>query len=90
MTATDISRRVARIVQNLLGPEDSQPSAEADFVLGGAGQLDSVWALQLVVALENEFGISVEDIDVTPENFQDLSSLTRFVTRKIERVAGAS
>jgi acyl carrier protein len=49
-----------------------------------------VWALQLVVALEKEFGISVEDIDVTPENFQNLSSLTRFVTRKMERVAGAS
>jgi acyl carrier protein len=49
-----------------------------------------VWALQLVVALEREFGISVEDVDVTPENFQDLSSLTRFVMRKIERVAGTS
>jgi methoxymalonate biosynthesis acyl carrier protein len=90
VTASDISQRVARIVRSLLGPEDSQPSVDPEFVLDGSGQLDSVWALQLVVALEKEFGISVEDIDVTPENFQNISSLTRFVARKIERVTEAS
>lgn len=90
MTASDISQRVARIVRSLLGPEDSQPSVDPEVVLDGSGQLDSVWALQLVVALEKEFGISVEDIDVTPENFQNISSLTRFVARKIERVTEAS
>jgi methoxymalonate biosynthesis acyl carrier protein len=90
VTASDISQRVARIVRSLLGPEDSQPSVDPEVVLDGSGQLDSVWALQLVVALEKEFGISVEDIDVTPENFQNISSLTRFVARKIERVTEAS
>lgn len=86
---TDISNRIVRIVQSLLGSEDSSPSVATDFGLGGSAPVDSVWALQLVVALENEFGICVEDVDVTPENFQDLSSLTRFVARKIERAAGS-
>lgn len=78
----DISERIRQIVHALMDPGATHAVMHDDFVLGGEGQLDSVWALQLVVALEKEFGISVDDTDVTPENFQNLSSLTRFVKRK--------
>ena len=87
---SDISERIRSIVHGLMDPDAAHTPAPEEFDFSGEGPLDSVWALQLVVALEKEFGISVEDIDVTPENFQNLSSLTRFVMRKIERVAGAS
>jgi acyl carrier protein len=90
MSLTDISGRIGRIVQSLMDPEDAHTPVPEDFVLGGQGQLDSVWALQLVVALEKEFAISIDDTDVKPENFQDLSSLTQFVTRKLSGVGEPS
>ncbi len=88
MGSGDISERIARIVQRLTDPDGAQDAVSADFKLGAGGLMDSVWALQLVVALETEFAISVEDSDVKPENFQDLCAITQFVMRKIEGVQG--
>ena len=84
----DISGRVARIVQNLSDPEGIHGPAADDSVLGSGGEFDSVWALQLVLELEREFGIDIDDGDVCAENFQDLSCLTEFVTRKLRRLDG--
>jgi acyl carrier protein len=87
---TDISERVARIVQGLLDPEKLQSPVTDDFVLSGQENMDSVWALQLVIALEKEFAISIDDTDVKAENFQDISSVTRFVTQKLSCAETAS
>lgn len=45
---------------------------------------DSVSALQFILALEQEFGIVVEDEDICPANLRDLSSIERFVATKLE------
>ena len=90
MPLTDIAERIGRIVQRLMDPENTHAPVPEDFVLGDQGQLDSVWALQLVVALEKEFAISIDDGDVNAENFQDLPSLTQFVTRKLSNAEGTS
>ena len=88
MSLPDISRRVAKIVQNLNDPESILAPAADDSVLAMNGDFDSVWALQLVLEIEREFGIEIEDGDVRAENFQDLSSLTKFVTQKLLRSEG--
>lgn len=43
--------------------------------------LDSLDIINLVVALEEEYGISIDGEDVTPENFKNLETLERFLHR---------
>lgn len=58
---SDIEARVKRIVADQLGVEESQVTNEKSFVADlGADSLDTV---ELVMALEDEFGIEIPDED---------------------------
>ncbi len=46
--------------------------------------LDSTGFLELVLYLEESFGVSVEDAEMIPENLDSLDALDAFVTRKKE------
>jgi acyl carrier protein len=46
------------------------------------GIVDSHGVMELVGFLEERYGISVDDADLTPENFESLSSIQGFVERK--------
>jgi acyl carrier protein len=47
-----------------------------------AGIVDSTGILELISFLENEFSITVEDDELTPENLDSLERLSRFITQK--------
>lgn len=49
--------------------------------------VDSLFAIQLVGFVEQEFSISVEPTDLDINNFCSVSALTRFVKRKLVKVA---
>jgi len=88
MELREISHRVGKLVQRLIDPGAKDAGAAPDFVLGEDGSFDSVWALRLVLEIEKIFAISVNDEDVVPENFRDVTSLTKFVARKLSGVGG--
>jgi acyl carrier protein len=44
--------------------------------------VDSLSILDLVETLEAEFKITIEDLDVIPENFRTLQSVVRFVMER--------
>jgi acyl carrier protein len=48
-------------------------------LLGGI--LDSMSILRLVAFIEERFGISIEDQDLVPENFENIKALAAFVQR---------
>jgi acyl carrier protein len=50
---------------------------------GGLG-LDSIDALQLTVALEQRYGVSVEDPQEARQAFSTLGTLQHWLTRKLE------
>lgn len=64
--------------------EDIEPSdiEEEEPLFGNGLGLDSIDALELVVALEKEFGIIIPDEEVGQEAFASLSALTDFVMRE--------
>lgn len=51
-------------------------------LLGAQGILDSVAALELVLALETEFRILVTDEEICPANLRSLDAMVRFVSKK--------
>jgi acyl carrier protein len=46
--------------------------------------VDSVSLLELVVGLEEEFGIAVDDADFDVEHFKSVSALSAFVQSKLD------
>lgn len=53
-----------------------------DASLMGEGIVDSTGVLELVMFVEESFGIVVDDEEVLPENFDSVMALTAYVERK--------
>lgn len=49
------------------------------------GSVDSVTALKLIMEIEETFGITVQDDEIRPENFETFSGLVRFIEAKVGR-----
>lgn len=65
----------------LFGSEDALKRDDASFVEEGI--IDSTGILELVSFLEQEFGITVEDEDLVPENFDSINSAVSYLERKM-------
>lgn len=46
------------------------------------GVIDSLGVLEIVTFLQEEFSIEAQDDDLTPENFQSITSVARFVGQR--------
>lgn len=69
------------IADNILFSKDGYPYADdASFLENGI--IDSMNVLELVVFVEDHFGITVNDEDVVPENFDSLQSMSTYVRLK--------
>lgn len=85
MDRVEIEKRVLQLVRETV-PESGDLAG--DFVLlGEEGAFDSVTALELVLALEKEFGIVVSDDDIQPENLRNVGSIVNFVKTALSRPA---
>ena len=71
------------IAQNLLF-SDNGFEYDDDVSLLDEGIVDSMGVLELVLYLEETFGISVEDQDVTPDNFDSINKIVGYLHRKME------
>lgn len=49
-----------------------------------SGMIDSTGVLELVMFLEESFGIKVRDEDLVPENLDSIDRIDRFVSRKLK------
>jgi acyl carrier protein len=74
---------VKAVVVETLGVEDRADALDADTpLLGSLPELDSMAVLELVLELEQHFGITIEGEDVTADVFETLGSLAAFVDGK--------
>ena len=73
--------RIKRLIVNSLNLDGIQPETiDDDAPLFGEGLgLDSVDALELVVALEKEFGIKIKSQELGREVFSSVASLSQFI-----------
>ncbi len=79
--ALAVQSRIKRLIVESLHLEGIRPEMiEDDAPLFGEGLgLDSVDALELVVALEKEFGIKIKSQELGREVFSSVSSLSQFI-----------
>ena len=78
--------RIKRLIVESLNLEGMRPEMIADEApLFGEGLgLDSVDALELVVALEKEFGIRIKSQEIGREVFSSVSTLSEFIAGRTD------
>jgi acyl carrier protein len=82
-TATATLDDVRSVVVTVLGIEGRADTIDAATpLLGALPELDSMAVAELVVALEERFGIEIGDDEITGEMFETLGSLAAFVAGK--------
>ena len=78
--------QVKSIVVKTLGIEERAESLTKDTgLIDDIPEFDSMAALQVILAIEGHFGITVDSDDVTGDLFENISTLSRFVERHIRQ-----
>jgi acyl carrier protein len=75
---------VKNILSDVLSLREQKDSLKEDSVLlGNIPELDSMAVVNVITALEDHFGITVDDDEISARTFETLGSLTRFVEQKL-------
>jgi acyl carrier protein len=74
------------IADNILFSKKGYPYPDdASFLENGI--VDSTNILELVMFVEEEFGITTDDNDIIPDNFDSISKLSQFTRNKVNHVS---
>ena len=71
----DIERQLVDFVQTVT--TDTSITAETDLLMSDV--LDSLLLMDLVIVIENEFGITLSGEEIAPHNFRTLATLAHIV-----------
>lgn len=74
------------IVENFLFGDGQALKDDTSFMQEGI--IDSTGILELVFFLEENFGVSVEDDELVPENFDSLRSIVKYLEVKTASAPG--
>lgn len=67
-----------------LGDRKHQLGAESR-LLGSLAELDSMGVINLISAVEEHFGIVIDDDEISAKTFETLGSLATFIDCKLEK-----
>ncbi len=70
------------VLENFLFTDDDEQLRDNDSFLE-EGIVDSTGVLELVMFVEETFGIEVEDDEIVPENFDSVEQLAHYVQSKM-------
>jgi len=80
-----IGQTVERFIIEELILDNRPQKIEHDSPLFVQGILDSLSLLRLILYLEQQFGVTVEDGEVIPENFESINRIAEFLNRKMKK-----
>ena len=87
MTPNDMNQASVRIrryiMENFLYMRPDYQFTDDDALLG-KGIIDSIGVMELMAFVEEEFGVTVADTDITEENLGSVSAVCRYVASKRE------
>jgi len=70
----------AYIAENFLFGEAAELGVNDSFL--DKGIIDSTGILEIIMFLEEQFGIKVADNEMLPENLDSIANIVRFITKK--------
>lgn len=76
----DVRNILAEILS--LGPRAKTLTSDSALI-GAIPEFDSMSVVSLIAALEDHFGILIEDDEITSMTFETVGSLARFVDQKL-------
>ena len=79
-TPQEVRNILAQSLQ--LGARADQLTADSP-LLGAIPELDSMAVVMILTAMEEHFGFSVDDDEISADTFQTLGTLTAFVEQKL-------
>ena len=82
-TKPDTERQVIATLRSVLHLDAKRPLDADSALLGSIAELDSMAVVSIITALEERFGIVVDDDDVDGRTFATVGSLTGFVQGKL-------
>ena len=82
MTHLEIVSRVrAYVSENFLYMRQGFEFSESESLLG-RGIIDSMGVVELITFVQDEFGVAVDDGDITEDNFGTLNAIAEYVQGK--------
>lgn len=81
MTA-DIENKVRTYIEENIRHSSDGSNLSSDDSLLESGIIDSAAIFELVVFLEKGFGVTISDEDITPDNFENISTIANLVQSK--------
>jgi acyl carrier protein len=82
--AANFEQRIRDFINDSFPPADGDAGFPSTRSLLESGTIDSMGVLTLVTWLEEEFGITVDDEDVVPENLDSIASIDAYLAAKLE------
>ena len=79
-TPQEVRNILAQSLQ--LGPRADRLNADSP-LLGAIPELDSMAVVMILTAMEEHFGFSVDDDEISADTFATLGTLTAFVEQKL-------
>ncbi|HEB67160.1 MAG TPA: acyl carrier protein [Gammaproteobacteria bacterium] len=70
------------ILENFLFTDDESAIGNEESLLD-RGVIDSTGVMEVILFLEEEFGVQVQDDEIIPENLDSISNIKRFVESKV-------
>jgi acyl carrier protein len=83
MKPQEIETRLKQLIVDRLFLKVEPEALEAEASLIDVYGVDSVCLLELVVGLEDEFGLQIEDGDFNVANFESVAALSAFVQTRL-------
>lgn len=85
----NVQAEVVSLLDEVLGLKGRGKDFRAETrLLGALPELDSMAVVGLITALEERFGVTVDDDEIDGDVFLTVASLTRFVADKVEALSG--
>lgn len=81
-SASEVRQQVRQMILDSIAGGAQEAALRDDESLDRAGLVDSVRALELLLFVEEQFGITVENDEAVPANFDTVDNIVAFVERK--------
>jgi acyl carrier protein len=88
--SASIDRDVRQFLADNFILDDGGAGLDADESLTQAGVLDSMGVLELIMFIEERFGVSIPDEDTLPENLDGVTRIVAYVSRRLGEGAGVN